>query len=290
MEKSPHSTQNIFPPQGAAAKGALGRATLAAIHAKISAMPAAQERVARIFVERPEEAIRLSVADLAHEAKSGEASVIRFCRTMGFHSLRDLRVALAADIVYRNTAAPRRPVDHVDRLCSALQATAQNVDPDALRRVALAMKAAPHIDIFGSGISGMGAHLFAYRFSRIGLIARAWNDDVVADEILASRKRGSVAMIVSETGLTLRTARFLEHSREAGAFTVAICGQGTEALAPLCDAILTVTPLDPLPERGEMAPLIGKLFLCDRLAGELIALEQEKPAGHKKRKRQSLSR
>lgn len=273
MENSRHPTQ-----------GSLKRTTLAAIHAKISAMPAAQERVAQIFVERPEEAIRLSVADLAHEAKSGEASVIRFCRTMGFDSLRDLRVALAADIVYRDTNVPHRPVDQVDRLCSALQATAQSVDADTLRRVALAMKAAPHIDIFGSGISGMGAHLFAYRFSRIGLVARAWNDDIVAEEILASRKRGSVAMIVSETGLTLRTTRFLEHSRESGAFTVAICGQGTEALAPLCDAILTVTPLNPLPERGEMAPLIGKLFLCDRLASELIALEQSKPRNRKKRR------
>lgn len=82
-----------------------------------------------------------------------------------------------------------------------------------------------------------------------------------------------------------RVARiFVKRPEEAIRLSVAVCGQGTEALAPLCDAILTVTPLTPLPERGEMAPLIGKLFLCDKLASELIALERSKPAGRKGRR------
>ncbi|RJL05728.1 MurR/RpiR family transcriptional regulator [Paracoccus siganidrum] len=255
----------------------LGKATLAAIHGKSSTLPSAQARVARVFLERPEEAIRLSVAGLAYEAKSGEASVIRFCRNMGFDNLRDLRVALAADIVYRRGDAPREPVAHVDRLCIALRETSDGLDPGTLHRVARAMRAAPHIDIFGSGVSGMGAELFAYRLSRIGLVARAFSDEVVAEEIIASRKHGSVAMIVSETGLTLRTERFLEQSRRAGAFTVAICGQGAEALALHCDEVMAVAPLVPLPKRGELAPLIGKLMICDLLAAAIATLRSDLP-------------
>jgi len=265
------------------ARQAFGREALAAIHARISALPAAQARVAKIFLERPEEAVRLSVAELAYEAKAGEASVIRFCRSMGFGNLRDLRVALAADIVYRRADAPCATTDQVERLCTALRRTADRLDPAALHRVAAAMSAAPHIDIFGSGVSGMGAHLFAYRFSRIGLVARAWSDEVVADEVLASRRPGSVALIVSETGLTLRTSRFLQQSRQAGAFTVAICGQGTEALQALCDEVLAAAPLHPLPERGEMAPLLGKLFLCDRLASEVLAISAAREKTGKRR-------
>ena len=149
--------------------------------------------------------------------------------------------------------------------------TAARADIAALRRVAAALMQAPHVDIFGSGVSGMGAHLFAYRFSRIGLVARAWSDEVEADEVAASRRKGSVAMIVSETGLTMRTARFLERSRQAGAFTAGVCGHDAEALVPLCDEVLTVASLQPLPERGELAPLIAKLFLCDWLAAEVVA-------------------
>lgn len=242
-------------------------------------MPAAQARVAEVFLDHPEEAIRSSIADLAGQAGCGEASVIRFCRTIGFDNLRDLRVALAAETAYRQGHAPSSEIDQVDRLCTALRSTAERLDRDALRRVAAAMKAAPHIDVFGSGVSGMGAHLFAYRFSRIGLVARAWSDEVVVDEILPSRRAGSVAMIVSETGLTLRTESFLKKSRQAGAFTVAICSQSADVLEPLCDEVLAVAPLDPLPERGEMAPLLGKLLLCDRIAAEVLAITNNGHAG-----------
>lgn len=244
-------------------------ATLAAIHHLVASMPAAQARVAQVFLERPEEALRLSVASLAHEAGAGEASVIRFCRNLGYDNLRDLRVALASDLAYRRRDAPDGNPDLVGRLCAALRATGDEIDRTALGRVACALRSAPHVDIFGSGVSGMGTHLFAYRFSRIGLVARAWNDEIVADEVLASRRPGSVAMIVSETGLTRRTARFLEQSRKAGAFTVAVCGQAADELRALCDEVLRIAPLAPLPERGELAPLLGKLMLCDWLAAEI---------------------
>ncbi|SIQ82881.1 transcriptional regulator, RpiR family [Paracoccus thiocyanatus] len=266
----------------------LGRTTLAAIHNKSATLPAAQARVARIFLERPEEAIRLSVAGLAHAAQSGEASVVRFCRTMGFDNLRDLRVALAADVVYRRGDASCAPASHVDQLCTALRGTSDGLEAATLYRVARAMRDAPHIDIFGSGVSGMGADLFAYRFSRIGLLARAFRDDITANEIAASRKRGSVAMILSETGLTLRTGTFLAHSRDAGAITVAVCGQGgAEALAPLCDEIITTAPLVPSPQRGELAPLIGKLMVSDLLAAAVVGLGQGAGQGKKRTRGQA---
>lgn len=50
-------------------------------------MPAAQARVAEVFLDHPEEAIRSPIADLAGRARCGEASVIRFCRTIGFDNL-----------------------------------------------------------------------------------------------------------------------------------------------------------------------------------------------------------
>lgn len=267
------------------AKHAFGKATLTAIHDRMPHLPAAQARVATIFLERPEEAISLSLADLAYEARSGEASVIRFCRTMGFDSLQELRSALSSDFVYRPAGAPHQPSGQAERLCQALRATTSRLTEDALNRVARAMKDAPHIDIFGSGVSGMGAALFAYRFSRAGLVARDFCDEIVADEIVASRKPGSVAMIVSETGLTLRTERFLTHAREAGAVTVAVCGQGADALAPLCDEILVASPLDPLPQRGELAPLVAKLMIADLLAARVGHLGPAPGNGKKMRRR-----
>lgn len=248
----------------------VSRAILAAIQGKIAAMPEAQARVARIFVDRPETAIRLPLSELAQQAGSGEASVVRFCRAVGFSNLRDLRVALAADIAYRDSGDSDPRAAEVERYCAALRDTDQRLDRELLRNVAAAMRSAPHIDIFGSGVSGMAAHLFAYSFSRIGLVSRAWSDEVAADENLSSRKTGAVAMVVSETGLTHRVEKFLRQSCAAGAYTVAVCGHDPQELHDLCDAVLVATPLFPLPERGEMGPLVAKLFICDALVNELL--------------------
>ena len=241
------------------------------IEAGRDGMPDALARIADVILDDPEAVVRASMADLAERTGSGEASIMRFCRRLGFEGFRAFKISLASDIAYRSGAAPRES-DLGTRITDAVRATIDGTSARDLRAVAERLVAARHIDIFGSGVTGSVAELFAYRFSRVGLVARACQDPVVAEEITGALDERSVYITVSETGLTEITGRLLTAAAERGAYRVAVSGRWIAELDRLCDVMLITTPLSPLPERGELGPAVAKLVLCEMLADEVKAL------------------
>jgi RpiR family carbohydrate utilization transcriptional regulator len=61
-------------------------------------LSAAHTRLATLILSRPGEALQLSIADLAREARVGEPTVIRFCRQLGLSGYKSLRQAALRDL------------------------------------------------------------------------------------------------------------------------------------------------------------------------------------------------
>lgn len=237
-------------------------------------LPGALARIADFVLQEPEVAVRASMSDLAELTGSGEASIMRFCRRLGFEGFRSFKISLASDIAYRSGAEPRQ-ADLGTRISEAVRATLDGTRAEDLREVAERLVAARHIDIFGAGVTGSVAQLYAYRFSRLGLVARALQDPVVAEEITGALEKSSVYITISETGLTEQTERLLTAAGARGAYRVAISGRQIADLNRLCDKLLIATPLSPPPERGELGPAVAKLVLCEMLADQVKLLSPQ---------------
>ncbi|MCZ3378201.1 MurR/RpiR family transcriptional regulator [Rhizobium sp. AG207R] len=50
------------------------------------------------IAQDPEIVLGLSVAELAHNTDSGSASIVRFCRILGFSGFREFKIALSGEI------------------------------------------------------------------------------------------------------------------------------------------------------------------------------------------------
>lgn len=253
----------------------LMRDVLRGIEASHGDLPDALARIADFILKDPEAAVRASMSELAVLTGSGEASIVRFCRRLGFDGFPAFKIALASDIAYRSGAAPRE-TDLATRIAEAVRATVDGTAASDLGEVADRLVAARHIDIFGAGVSGMVAQLYAYRFSRLGLVARGLQDPVVAEEIAGALDSRSVYITISETGLTARTRQMLTLAGERGAFRVAVSGRRIADLNRLCEKLLIATPLSPLPERGEIGPTVAKVVLCELLADQVKLRRQTK--------------
>lgn len=247
---------------------------LRVIEASRDDLPEAMARIADFILKEPETAVRASMSSLAELSGSGDASIVRFCRRLGFDGFHAFKLSLASDIAYRSSADPRG-ADLVTRVSDAARATVDGTDPQELGEVARRLAEARTIDIFGAGVSGMVAQLYAYRFSRIGLVARALTDPVIAEEVIDGVDARSVYMTISETGLTPQTEKLLRLSGTRGAYRVAISGRRIADLRHLCETLLIATPLSPLPERGEITPTVAKVVLCELLAEEVKALRSD---------------
>lgn len=69
------------------------------IMARLAFLPRSAQRVGRIVVTEPAAVVRLRVAELAHLCDTDEASVVRFCHSVGFDGYGDLREALYAELI-----------------------------------------------------------------------------------------------------------------------------------------------------------------------------------------------
>jgi len=68
----------------------------------------AEQRVARLVIADPADAARRTITELATAAGTSEATVIRFCRSVGMEGYPQLRIRLAAEAARRIEPADTR--------------------------------------------------------------------------------------------------------------------------------------------------------------------------------------
>src|SRR5262249_31992489 len=68
------------------------------IRAHLSALQAAEERVARVILEQPNVVIYKSASEVGELAQTSSATVVRATQKMGFKGFHDLKLALATEL------------------------------------------------------------------------------------------------------------------------------------------------------------------------------------------------
>jgi len=247
----------------------------------IGAMSEVSSRVGQYVLANPEKVVRQTVAELAEYTHSGQASVLRLCRQLGFKGFSDFKLALMAELAAteRNGAVDNGNEEDrynalVSRLSLSMQKTASALHAERVLAIALHIAKARRIFLFGSGISGLVSPLAAYRLMRLGLPAQAFQDPVLAHEVMTDIDKNCVALGISESGVTLDTVEFLKRARAAGAKTIAITGRVNSPVAQAADLVLLAVPIEPLTIGGDVSPAISKIYLIELLAMAIADLSR----------------
>ena len=240
-----------------------------------------ERRVAEFVLSDPVTCVDLTITSLAERCRTSVASVVRFCRTLGFSGYSDFRRELASSVGRDQVTRGRfsvsdsdiAPEDNAQDVVAkiafhearAIEATAAAVDLDTLDRVAAAIIAAPRIDIYGVASSGLAAGDLQQKLHRLGLVSYSWNDVHLALTSAALLSKGCVAIGFSHTGLTVETADTLAASRTAGATTVLVTNFPNSPIARDVDYVLTTSASETLYRPGAMSGRIAQLAVIDFL-------------------------
>lgn len=191
----------------------------------------AEQRVARLVVADPADAARRTITDLATAAETSEATVIRFCRSVGMDGYPQLRIRLAAEAARRIEPPDARVVggdippgaDLAQIIATisfndarAVEETAGQLDPAVCEQVVEAIVSAGRIEVYGAGASGFVASDFQQKLHRIGRIAFSFPDVHTALTSAALLGRGDVAIGISHSGTTSDVIEVLEQARSRG--------------------------------------------------------------------------
>lgn len=228
-------------------------------------------RIANYVRQAPDQVIYQTITELSEHAKSSEASVIRFCRDIGFHSFADFKMALAMELRERdsdNNQTSNEPEGVKDAI-NALTNTAELVDSALIEQISQWVYDAPRIIVFGVGASSIIASYIEYRLVRMGLPAKAYNDMHVGVMAASRAEANSVALFVSSTGSTVDIVRAATLAAKKGLKVVGLSNTRKSPLAKVADSLLVASsPESPL-TAGKLASKVGQLLLVDMLATDL---------------------
>lgn len=253
---------------------------------RIPTLSKAERRVAEAVIEHPSLVIESTITQLAAACDTSPASVARMCRAAGFGGYKEFRITVAAANsreqaareLFKVADAEISPTDSIADLVAkvayqearAIEETAREVDVIALDAVVSAIRAAPRIDIFGAGSSGLTAQDLQLKLHRIGIPGFCWSDAHLALTSAAITTPGSVAIGISHTGATLETNQLIELAHRRGAITVAITNYPDSPLAIAADHVLTTSARESGFRTGAMSSRLAQMAIVDFLVVRLV--------------------
>ncbi len=253
---------------------------LVRIRAELPTLRPAELRVALAILEDPAAAAGLAIGTLAERCETSPATVLRFCRAVGFTSYPALRLELARE-TGRDRAAQHEPsptgdispTDSVPQIVAkiawsdarAIEDTAALLDVDALAQAIDAVAAARRIDIYGVGASGFVASDLHQKLHRIGLLSSVSPDPHAALTSAALLGPEDVAVAISHTGTTRDTVEALRVAQAGGATTIAITNVRDSPITAHASLVLTTAARETTFRSGAMASRIAQLAVVDCL-------------------------
>jgi DNA-binding MurR/RpiR family transcriptional regulator len=254
---------------------------LALVRRSLPKLSAAEARVAETVLGDPTLVIDLAINDLAKLCRTSLSTVARFAQTLGYSGYRELRVAVARTVTLAQAQQTRfgldsttiDPEDEPPAIAAklaameidAIEKTALGIDAAALDRVARAVVAARHIDLFGQAASSLTAQDLQLKLSRIGCSVSHSPDPHLAVTTASLRSSDDVAIAFSHGGETSETVRALEVARDAGALAVAVTSAAESPVALAADVVLLTHAHESPFRMAAMSSRIAALALVDVL-------------------------
>lgn len=251
------------------------------IEAAASTLTPSLARIALVVRENPSVVIDSTINELATECDTSVASVVRFCRAIGFSGYAPLRMALASELgkeaaqfsargAYGSEISESDTLEEaVSKVASlellAIEETVARLDFEVLEAAVDAIDRGERVLLYGLGASRFVAEDLSHKLLRVGRNAHMPTDPHEAVAVSALPTAGTVAIGFSHSGSTLETVRFLETARSSGATTIAVTSAKGSPLARAADHALFTEVRESSFRAGAMVSRIAQLTLVDCL-------------------------
>lgn len=252
-------------------------------------------QIADLVLSDPRRVLDLNVTSLAQAAEVSEATVVRFCRSVGCGGFPDFKLRLAEsqardalrDEVRGGTPYVSQhvaPDDDVGTLArkifsssaAALTAASAALDDGALERAIALLANAPRVLCVGTGGSSALAQDAAHKLLRFGADAQPCADPVLARMLLVNMAAGGVLLALSNTGRSGTINELAAAARAQGTAVVAITAPRSP-LAAMASVVIASQPVEDTEMYTPMASRLVHLTLIDVLSTG-VALRLGDPA------------
>ena len=250
-----------------------GQSVLGVICAFYDQFFEAEKKIADCIMERKEDVVEMTVAELAAASGTSDATVSRFCRRCGFKGFQNLKLALAKEVMEESHKAVQVSND-IDRQkkrqsiqnilankVAELEETAAMINEAELEQVLCLLEQAQTVQVAAVGNTIPVAMDCAFKLNQLGIRAVAgtiWEEEAAHAFNLTSR---DVLLLISNSGMSKRLQTLAQGAKENGVRLIIITNNPDSPLALLCDHCLVTATRE---------ELLTEEFWFSRIASMLV--------------------
>ncbi|MEE3618015.1 MurR/RpiR family transcriptional regulator [Actinobacillus pleuropneumoniae] len=256
-----------------------------------------EKKIASAILAQPEILSQNSLSEVAKQLDVGEATFIRFCRTLGFKGYTDFKLDLAIELATqekRSNSIFDTDVSESDtpkEIAVKLQSSLNNViaetinllDFQELEYVVEELQKAQRIFLFGVGSSGLTAEDAKHKLMRIGLQTDAVTSNHFMYMQASLLREGDVVIGISHSGYSDEVISALKIARKNHAKTIAITHHIRSPITNVADYVLINGNRQGHMQGDSIGTKMAQLFVLDLIYSLLVKAEPEKSIQQKQK-------
>jgi DNA-binding MurR/RpiR family transcriptional regulator len=269
---------------------------------QIPSFHASEVAIAEAILQNPDEAAGMNITQIADRSNTSVASIVRFCKTLGFKGYPEFRMALIGQLsrqvaqgtdlhldggitVDDSAAEVIRKIAYADAL--AIKTTAERLDVEVFTKTVDVWDSASTIGIIGFASSAYVALDLQLKLNRLGKRSVAWSDLHTALTSISILKKGDVLVAISHSGTTLDIIDVITEFKEKGITIVLITNALRSPATAIADLVLFTSARETTLRSGATASRIAQLTVVDCLcvslaqrnwSGTKVALDESRAA------------
>ena len=251
------------------------------IHASYYQLSAAERKVADYVLSQHTQVQFMSITQLADECSVAEATISRFCRSLGLKGFNAFKLEMARHVATASAGMiPPRRIDagSLEGRCmesarlaqEAIQQTIELVEPHNIEAAVALIERADKVLCVGSGGSMVMAQECAHLFSTVTNKFIAVNDSHMQMSAVATSAPTDVVILFSYSGATHNGIAVLELAKVRGIPSILVTRYPKSPAAQLADVVLHCGSNETPFQFGSVPAKVAQLVLQDILYQEYI--------------------
>ncbi len=210
-----------------------------------------QKKIARYFLDHPEEFAFSSIDQIANRLNVGKSTIVRLAKTLGYDGFLELKMELSTKIrsdfsqtkKFTDTLKDQHTkTDFISILTNNevrnIQSTIHNIDRNLFNKAIEIFITAGEIFTLGTGITSFLSEIAAYYFNRMNMKTKAFTHGSISfEEQIVSLKKNDALLVISLPPYIDSLIEAAELAQYRGIKIVAITDQIVSPIAKFSDVV-----------------------------------------------------
>ena len=222
--------------------------------------------IERILDIPPNEIIYMSISDLATRLNVAEATLVRFCKKLGYNGFQDFKLHLSQEVGKMGNTDDDCVVTKIaNQMVDAINETSRSISYDQCLNIADLMIGSGKICAFGVGNSAITAMEISNVLARIGIMVTYTPDSHLQAMITSNLTENDMVILISVSGSTKDIIDVAEIAKKNGVKIVVITCYDHSPLAKYADYILYSTRREAAYEGGSVSTIVSISYIINVL-------------------------